>query len=197
MEIARYYPMTRPYPHRFTSDAFDKSHEMYNDPVLTNHYHTWKEGINPRTNRKIKLGGKTYDSIKNDFMISFNSHGTWLSVFYVRLLEIDQEKYTEETIQLNHETDKANEIISSTIEQINRLERWNDYVELDGIKYGLKKVLNEVHREDDCFGNMEFNREKDYVCRGCRYGQVGPYRCICHTFTINKCNKCGYEEKHA
>jgi hypothetical protein len=196
MEIARYYPMTRSYAYRCTNDTFDKSREMYNDPVLTNRYHTWKEGINPRTNRKIKIGGKTYNTIKNDFMVSFNSHGTWCSMFYLTLMEIDQEKYTKETNQLNHETDKANEIISSTIEQINRLERWYDYVELDGIKYGLPNVLNEVHREDDCFGKMEFNREKDYVCRGCRYGQV-RYRCIRHTFTINKCNKCGYEEKHA
>ena len=110
---------------------------------------------------------------------------------------VDQEKYKEETIQLNHETDKENEVASSTIEQINRLERWNDYVEFGGMKYGLPKVLNEVHRENDCFGQMEFDREKDYECRGCRNNQVGPYQCLCHTFTINKCNKCGYEEKYA
>lgn len=194
MAIARHYPMTRSYAYRCTNDTFDKSREMYNDPLLTERYHTWKEGINPRTNRKIKIGGKTYNTIKNDFMVSFNSHGTWCSMFYLTLMEIDQEKYTEETNQLNHETDKANEIISSTIEQINRLERWYDYVELDGIKYGLPNVLNEVHREDDCFGKMEFVRETDYVCRGCRNDQV-RYRCICHTFTINKCNKCGYEDE--
>ena len=194
MAIARHYPMTRSYAYRCTNDTFDKSREMYNDPVLTNRYHKWKEGINPFTNRKIKIGGKTYNTIKNDFMVSFNSHGTWCSMFYLTLMEIDQEKYTAETNQLNHETDKANEIISSTIEQINRLERWNDYVELDGIKYGLKKVLNDVHREHDCFGKMEFDREKDYVCRGCRKDQV-RYQCFCDTFTINKCNKCGYEDE--
>ena len=196
MEIIRHFPMIRRYPYRYTNDAFDKSHEMYNDPVLTNRYNKWKEGINPRTNRKIKIGGKTYDSIKDDFIISFNSHGTWLRVFYLKLMEIDQEKYKEETIQLNHETDKANDLISSTIEQMNHLERWNDYVEFDGMKYGLQKVLNDVHRENDCFGQMEYDREKDYECRGCRNNQVGPYQCLCHTFTINKCNKCGYEEKY-
>ena len=160
MAIARHYPMTRSYAYRCTNDTFDKSREMYNDPVLTNRYHKWKEGINPFTNRKIKIGGKTYNTIKNDFMVSFNSHGTWCSMFYLTLMEIDQEKYTEETNQLNHETDKANEIISSTIEKINRLESWYDYVELDGIKYGLKKVLNDVHREHDCFGKMEFDRKR-------------------------------------
>ena len=198
MEIIRHYPMIRGYPYRYTNDAFDKSHEMYNDPVLTEHYNKWKEGINPHTNRKIKIGGKTYHSIKNDFIISFlNSRGTWCSVFYLKLIEIDQEKYEKETIQLNHETDKENEVASSTIEQINRLQSWNDYVEFDGMKYGLPKVLNEIHRENDCFGQMEYDREKDYECRGCRNNQVGPFQCLCHTFTINKCNKCGYEEKYA
>jgi hypothetical protein len=64
----------------------------------------WKKGINPYSNRKIKRRGKTYDSIKNDFMISF-LHG---HVFYLKLKYIDEEKYKEETIQLNHETDKQN-----------------------------------------------------------------------------------------
>ena len=195
MDIARYYPMRISYPFRYTNEAFDKCHEMYNNPLLRDHYNKWIEGINPRTNRKIKVGGKTYESIKNDFMISFlNSRGTWSSVFYLKLIEIDQEKYTEETILLNHETDKENEIVSSTIEEINRLESWNDYVMYDGMKYGLKQVLNHVHRENDCFGKMEYYMEKDYECIGCR-NQAGPLRCLCHTFTINKCNKCGYEAK--
>lgn len=196
MEIARHYPMTRPYPYRYTSEAFDKSHEMNNDPVLRDHYNKWKEGINPRTNRKIKIGGKTYHSIKNNFMISF-LHGThWCRVFYSKLINIDQERYTEKNNQLNHETDKENEVISSIIEQINCLESWNDYVKYDGIKYGLKKVLNHVHRENDCFGQMEYDREKEYECRGCKNG-TGPYYCLCNTYTMNKCKKCGYEENES
>jgi len=190
MEIIRHYPIIRRYPYRYTNDAFDKSHEMYNDPVLTEHYNQWKKRINPRTNRKIKIGGKTYNAIKNDFMISF----LYGRVFYLKLANIDEEKYKEETIQLNHETDKENEIISSTIEQINRLQHWNDYVMYDGIKYGLQKVLNHVHRENDCFGKMEYSMEKKYKCRGCMNKNV-RYQCLCHTYTIHKCNKCGYEEK--
>jgi len=195
MEMKRYYPMTRSYPYRYTNDVFDTFHEMYNDPEIRDRCNQWKKGINPYTNRKIKIGGKTYDDIKNDFMISFDSHGTWCSVFYLKLMEIDQEKYTEETNQLNHEIDKANEVISSTIEQINRLESWNDFIEFNGIKYGLKKVLNDVHRENNCFGQMEYDREKNYVCRGCRGTKVRPYHCLCYTFTINKCNKCGYKDE--
>ena len=190
MEIKRYYPMTRSYPYRYTNEAFDRFHEMYNDPVIRDRCNQWKKGINPYTNRKIKIGGKTYDDIKNDFMISF-LHG---HVFYLQLKNIDEEKYKEETIQLNHETDKANEIISSTIEQINRLESWNDFVMYDGMKYGLKKVVNDVHRENDCFGQMEYDREKDYVCRGCRFNKT-RYHCLCYTFTINKCNKCDYKNE--
>ena len=45
MEIIRHYPMIRGYPYRYTNDAFDKSHEMYNDPILTEHYNGKKESI--------------------------------------------------------------------------------------------------------------------------------------------------------
>jgi hypothetical protein len=191
MEIKRYYPMTRSYPYRYTNEVFDTFHEMYNDPVIRDRCNKWKKGINPYSNRKIKRRGKTYDSIKNDFMISF-LHG---HVFYLKLKYIDEEKYKEETIQLNHETDKQNEIISNTIEQINRLQNWNDFVMYDGIKYGLKKVVNHIHREKDCFGQMEYDREKEYKCRGCIGKNIRPYHCLCHTYTMNKCNKCGYEDK--
>ena len=196
MEIVRHYPMHRSYPYRYTNEAFDKFNEMYSDPEISENCNKWKKGINPYTNRKIKIGGKTYDSIKDDFMIYFLYGTTWTRTFYLKL-NIDQEMYKEETIQLNREIDRENEVISSKIEQINRLQSWNDFVIYDGIKYGLKKVLNDVHRENDCFGQMEYDREKDYECRGCRNNHVGPYQCLCHTFTINKCNKCGYEEKYA
>jgi hypothetical protein len=176
MEIKRYYPV---YPCRYTNEVFDRFNEMSETEIREN-YNKWKEGINPFTNRKIKLGGKTHYSIRDDLMISFLHGSRWRSVYYLKLIEIDQEKYKEETIQLNHEID-------STIEKINRLQSWNDYVEFHGMKYGLKMVLNDVHRENDCFGQMEYI-EKQYKCRGCR-NHVG----LCHTFTINKCNKCGYE----
>jgi len=98
------------------------------------------ERRNPFTNRKIKLGGKTHSSIRDELMISF-LHGR---LYYLKLINIDQEHYKQETIQLNHKIDKENEIISSTIEQINRLQSWNDYVMYDGIKYGLKKVVKTI-----------------------------------------------------
>ena len=65
--------MTRSYAYRCTNDTVDKSREMYNDPLLTERYHKWKEGINPRTNRKIKIGGKTYNTIKNDSLLKSKS----------------------------------------------------------------------------------------------------------------------------
>ena len=195
MEIKRYYPMTISYPCRYTNEAFDTFHEMYNDPEIRDRCNKWKAGINPYTNRKIKIGGKTYDSIKDDFMIYFLYRTRWTRIFYLKLKNIDEEKYKEETIQLNHEIDKENEIISSKIEEINRLQSWNDYVMYDGMKYGLKKVVNHVHRENDCFGQMEYDREKEYKCRGCRFNKT-RYQCLCYTFTINKCNKCGYIHKN-
>lgn len=195
MEIKRYYPMTISYPCRYTNETFDTFHEMYNDPEIRDRCNKWIKGINPYTNRKIKIGGNTYNAIKNDFMISFLHGSTLYSVFYLKLKDIDEEKYKEETIKINNETDKVNEIISSKIEEINRLQSWNDFVMYNGMKYGLKKVLNHLHREKDCFGKMEYSMEKNYKCRGCIGKLVRPYHCLCHTYTIHKCNKCGYEEK--
>lgn len=183
--IKRYYPMTRSYPYRYTNEVFDRFNERSETEIREN-YNKWKEGINPFTNRKIKLGWKTHSSIRDELMISF-LHGR---VYYLKLINIDQEHYKQETIQLNHKIDKENEIISSTIEQINRLQSWNDYVMYDGIKYGLKKVVNHVHRENDCFGQMEYDIEKEYKCRGCS-GKKTRYHCLCYTYTIHKC---GYEE---
>jgi hypothetical protein len=185
MEIKRYYPM---YPYRYTNDAFDKFNEMYSDPEIRENCNKWKAGINPYTNRKIKIGGKTYDSIKDDFMIYFLYRTRWTRIFYLKL-NIDQEKYKKETLQINHEID-------SKIEEINRLKSWNDFVIYNGMKYGLQKVLNDVHRENDCFGKMEYDREKDYICRGCRFNKT-RYHCLCYTFTINKCNKCGYKNEYS
>ena len=67
---------------------------------------------------------------------------------------------------------------------------WNDFVIYDSVKYGLKKVVNDVHRENDCFGKMEKHK-----CRGCR-NDIPGYKCCCDNFTMNKCNKCGYEDIH-
>lgn len=173
MEFVRRYPIHKNYPWRYTNEVFDKFNEMYSDPEIRENCNKWKEGINPYTNRKIKIGGKTYDSIKDDFMIYFLYRTRWTWVFYLKLVEIDQEIYKEETIQLNREIDRENKVISSKIKQIKCLKSWNDFVIYNGIKYGLKKVVNHVHRENDCFGKME--RQK---CRG----------------NFTKCNKCGYEE---
>ena len=186
--------MSRIYPYRYTNEAFDRFNEMYNDPEIRENCNKWKEGINPYTNRKIKIGGKTYDSIKDDFMIYFLYGTRWTRIFYLKL-NIDQEMYKEETIQLNNEIDRENEVISSKIEQIKCLKSWNDFVIYDGMKYGLKTVLNNIHRENDCFGKMECYMKK-HKCKGCRNGHTG-YQCLCDNYTMNKCNKCGYEERES
>lgn len=201
-EIERYYPIKKKYPVRYNNNVFDTFNEMNNSKLYDN-YNKWKKGINPHSNRKIKIGGKTHENLKNDFLISFlhsNSNGdsTWRSTLFVNLINIDKTEYVNKTTELNNEIDKENILISTIIEKINSLKSWNDFIEFDGKKYGLtKKVLNNIHLENDCFGKMEYYMEKDHECRGCKDGMPfnGSYTCCCFKYNMNKCNKCGYEEK--
>jgi hypothetical protein len=201
-EISRYYPSKKEYPIRYNNNTFDKFNEM-NNPKIHDNYNKWKEGINPHSNRKIKIGGKTHENLKNEFLISFlhsysNGGSTWRSTLFLNLINIDQKEYINKTTELNNEIDKENILISTIIEKINSLKSWNDFIEFDGKKYGLtKKVLNNIHLENDCFGKMEYYKKKERECRGCRDGMLfnGPYTCGCYEYNMNKCNKCNYEEK--
>ena len=60
-----------------------------------------------------------------------------------------------------------NKLVDSIIEKIQKLERWNDFIEFEGKKYGLINKIkyrhNEkynVHIENDCFGEMVFTRKE-------------------------------------
>ena len=57
--IERHYPSKRQeksYPERYDNSIFEKLNEMNADTELQNYYKKWKDGINYKTNRKIKIG---------------------------------------------------------------------------------------------------------------------------------------------
>jgi hypothetical protein len=78
--------------------------------------------------------------------------------------------------------------------KIQKLERWNDFIEFEGKCYGItSKVLNNIHRENDCFGEIVFIRkETTYTSNDrpfCNYDDTET------TYSIYKCSKCNYENK--
>lgn len=85
-------------------------------------------------------------------------------------------------------------MVDTIIEKIRKLERWNDFIEFEGKKYGLiHKIKNNIHIENNCLGEMIFTHEKnEYTFNDrpfCNYGDKET------TYSIYKCFKCNYENK--
>jgi hypothetical protein len=236
-KIIRHYPSTRyiyietditkyqnfvkkpNYPIRYTKDVFDKFNEMINNPELMRNYDLFKNGINFKTNRKIKIEGSTYKSLKQYFHIKYNglrndeTHYVLFELLYnISAPEYLQEsediykqidnKMNEEKEQFDNkmnerkqqldakykETELYNNKVNNVIEQINKLQKWDEYIEFDGKYYGIPEIFNGVHRVNDCFGTS-FTKDRFECCR-CHlcenwYGCKTP-----DDRQLYKCNKC-------
>lgn len=203
-KIERQYPTrkrVKAYPERYDNYVFRKLNEMIKDTELQNDYKKWKEGRNYKTNRKITIGGKLHTKLKEKFMIELHPYG---SVLFEDLISINSQEYLQETKKINNEIDAENIIIKnynksvySLIEKIEKLEKWNDFIEFEGKRYGIPTILNNIHRENDCLGKILSYIETAHECRGCRDGMPfnGAYTCYCIVYDINKCDKCGFIKK--
>ena len=200
-EIIRYYPVKKilkQYPFRYCKIVFDKYNEIIENIGLQNDYKKWKSGINYKTNRKLKIGGNLHTELKEKFMIKCLNYR---DVLFEDLLDINIDTYLQETEIIKLTIDKENELIlgynkmvDNIIENINKLTKWNDFIEFEGKNYGISCVSNNIHRENDCNGIMEFYKNEEHECKGCRDGVAfnGAYSCSCYTTKLNKCNICGY-----
>jgi hypothetical protein len=173
-KIERQYPtqkLEKTYPKRYDNYVFEKLNEMNGDIELQNDYKKWKDGINYKTNRKIKIGGKIHRELKQKFMISYShnyyGHQIKSSVLFEDLININADDYLQETKKIYNEIDAENIIIKnynksvdSIIEKIQKLEKWNDFIEFEGKCYGItSEVLNNIHIKNDCLGKMIFIRK--------------------------------------
>jgi hypothetical protein len=198
--IERQYPAKKrenTYPQRYDNSAFEKLNEMNEDTELQNDYKKWKDGINYKTNRKIKIDGKIHRELKQKFMIY-----TPGCVLFDTLNGINPHEYLKETKEISNAIDVENAIIKdynkmvdSMIEKIQKLERWNEFIEFEGKCYGIRsKVLNNIHRENDCFGEMIFLKtEKEYTFYDRPFCNYEDKETI---YSIYKCSKCNYEHKN-
>jgi len=200
-KIERQYPTKKrekTYPERYDLSVFEKLNKMNGDTELQNDYKKWKDGINYKTNRKIKIDGKIHRELKQKFMIHY-------TILFEDLTSINSHEYLKETKKIINEIDDENAIIKnynklvdSIIEKIQKLKGWNEFIEFEGKYYGItNKVLNNIHRENDCFGEMVFMMKKEKECKGCRDGMAfnGSYSCSCYSYDINKCKNCGFIEE--
>jgi len=198
MQIERKYPIKKyekNYPERFSKLDFELFNKL-NIKELQNNYKKLKDGINYKTNRKIKIGGRVYDRVKYDFF--FNS--SCKSVFFEDLININQDQYLIETEKIKNKIDAENAeiqnyniMVDDVIDKIQKLEKWDNFIEFESKKYGLQNILNDIHRENNCMGNMVFHKKTEHECRGCRDGMPfnSTYECNCYFIIENICDKCG------
>jgi hypothetical protein len=122
-------------------------------------------------------------------------------ILFDTLNSINADEYLQETKKIINDIDfenviikDYNKLVDSIIEKIQKLERWNDFIEFEGKKYGLvNKIQNNIHIENNCSGEMIFTHEKtEYTFNDrpfCNYDDKET------TFSIYKCSKCNYENK--
>ena len=185
LKIIRRYPdiktlESHPYG-RYNAYHFNK----LNDEELKNQYNKWKKGINYNTNRKITIDGKLHKNIGEKFFFFGKC------IFEV-LIDINRDEYLKETKKINNlidikneEIHEYNELVYNTIEKINLLEKWNDFVEFEGIKYGIDIIHNNIHRENDCFGVIKFDHYEECCCSTCNWRSCGS-----SGTEYVKCEKC-------
>jgi len=195
-KIERQYPTKKRekiYPKRYDNSVFEKLNEMNGDTELQNDYEKWKDGINYKTNRKIKIDGKIHRELKQKFMIG--------GVLFDTLNSINAVEYLQETEKIINEIDVENAIIKDynnvidiIIDKIQKLEGWDDFIEFEGKYYGLiHKIKNNIHIENNCLGEMIFTHEKtEYTFNDrpfCNYDDTET------TYSNYNCSKCNYENK--
>ena len=197
--IERQYPskkLKKTYPNRHDVSVFEKLNQMNADTELQNDYIKWKDGINYNTNRKIKIGGKIHEKLKQKFMIY-----SYKNILFDTLNNINADEYLQKNKKIIDKIDNENDMIKdynklvdSIIEKIQKLEKWNDFIEFEGKCYGItSKVLNNIHIENNCLGEMIFtHKETEYTFNDrpfCNYDDKEI------TYSIYKCSKCIYENK--
>jgi hypothetical protein len=209
LRIKRYYPTKKQeqsYPKRYKDWEFKRFREMNTDTNFQNDYKKWKDGINYKTNRKINIGGKVHDKLKEKFMITTityinscsQSHSSFL---FEDLIDINADEYLQETDKINNNIDNENDVIQaynklvdSLIEKIENLKNWYEYQEFEEEKYGLiHNIKNNIHVEDNCFGKMIFTYSKTETSFNCR--SFGNYNDTETTYLTYTCHKCNYEHK--
>lgn len=195
-------PILRQYPsHKYiTETRFDEhAFEKYRN-ISRENFEKWKSGINYKTNRKIKIGGKTHRDLGYNFHIR-PCCSSYSGILFTELDNIDPESYHKETTKLRQEIDNYNSTIGKIITEINSLKQWDDYILFDGKKYGIPPIYNGIHREHNCLGVIEKDYYEDCRCHlcedwnGCGSGGTTYYKCLRCDYKYGENGRCGFNHK--
>jgi hypothetical protein len=212
--ILREYPKLKNVPlyeDRYNKEDFERYKDIKNS---IENYEKWKIGINYKTGKKIKIGGKKhiqvgYENFYIEHKIGGKNHkgkkhktllDNYSYILFTELDDINIELYIQETETLE---EIKNEVLSHNVRvkdiicKINEL-KWVDFVEFEGMKYGIPKIYHNIlsfHRENDCNGIMNIHKNKvGPECRRCNGNSSFNERCSCKYEKYMECRKCGYKE---
>jgi len=87
----------RAYTGRYTLHDFERYKEITQNLEAVE---KWKLGINPSTNRKIKIGGRTHEQVGSAFTIGTS--------FFTKLDGLNMELYMDETKNIKESIDATN-----------------------------------------------------------------------------------------
>lgn len=199
-DIKRYYPLEKNllnYPIRYKKNIFNEYDKIIKDKNYVEEYDKIISGINPNTNRKIKINGKTYFKLLEKFKINNKN----INIIFRELDNIDYNDYYNETLEIYKKIDIENEkiklfndAVKKIIHNIKLLSNWDDYIEFNNQKYGIvDKVINYIHVEYNCNGTMIFTEIKtEYIFNDRPFCNYADKEMIYKNY---RCNKCNYDYK--
>lgn len=82
-----------------------------------------------------------------------------------------------------------NDEIDRLVNQINKLEKQEDFIEFERINYGIPYIYNSIHRENNCFGLIIEDYYRDCGCNRCESWSG----CGSRGTQYYKCEKCDYK----
>ena len=184
---------------RLTEEDFIK----YNEISIDSDYLKLLSGINPITNKKIKINGDTYKRVLKKYMIKgykpsdisdinisdyINETAKMIAdnILYNEIHADKLKKYNNLVDIVNEKYSKYSEECLVIIEKIKKLETWDSFVEFNSIKYGIPSIYENIHRENDCMGTISKDNEL-CTCFECMHMGI----CMNPIKLVTKCSKCG------
>jgi predicted RNase H-like nuclease (RuvC/YqgF family) len=171
-------------PKRFTQQEFNAYSQLNKSPE----FKKWFKGINPKTNRKINKGGNVHNNIAKELKYDHYYE------YYKKISDIkDINEYNTETKKIykkwnndNKKIEEYNNNIETLIKKISKL-KWNEHIELEGEKYGIPIIHNNIHKQNECNGKIKIDNGE---CHTCENG----YNCG-RSHIIRICLKCKYKDE--
>ena len=148
------------YHKRYNYNDFERYEKTKQLPDFLDKFKKWKKGINYMTNRKITIGGKIHNQLEMAYSFDFITTIDNINMpLYIQETE-DIEKKFKQYKSIKNKLDKLkydferdiNIEINKIKDKISLLEKWEDYIEFEGIKYGISRTYNNIHRENNCLG---------------------------------------------